>query len=202
MPDRSEANPQILRIMVERWSPRAFTGEAIPQADLDVMFEAAGWAPSAFNAQPWTFLYARTGDAHWDGFLSCLFEFNQGWARHAGVLVYVVSQHVTGTGEDAKTSHSHSFDAGAAWALLALQATAMGYHAHGMTGVDFDAAKALLGVPDTHRIEAAVAIGRRGDPATLPEPLQAREVPSGRKEVADIAVNGVFPFEQTIVQKN
>jgi len=192
MPERSEAHSRVLPIIVDRWSPRAFTGEAVPQGDLDVIFEAAGWAPSAFNAQPWTFLYARPGDGHWNDFLSCLVEFNRGWAQHAGVLVYVVSQKVSAEGADAKTSHSHSFDAGAAWALMALQATAMGYHAHGMTGVDFEAAKEMLGVPDSHRIEAAIAIGTRGEPAILPEPLQARELPSGRKAVADIAVNGPF----------
>src|SRR3546814_18986640 len=91
------------------------------------------------------------------------------------------------------TTLFRSFDAGAAWALLALQATRMGYHSHAMTGVDFDKARAELGVPDRFRIEAAVAIGRIADKAILPEALQEREAPSGRKDIAEFVTAGNFP---------
>ena len=84
-----EANPRVLPLIVERWSPRAFDGSEIPQADLDVIFEAAGWAPSAYNIQPWTFLYARRGDANWERFLDQLIPFNRNWAQNAGALVFV-----------------------------------------------------------------------------------------------------------------
>ena len=193
MPARDDAHPQILSVIRDRWSPRAFDGAAIADADLAVIFEAAGWAPSAFNAQPWTFLYARNGDAHWHDFLSGLVEANRGWARQAGVLIYIVSRGTIGEGDGERPSHSHSFDAGAAWAMMALQATHMGYHAHAMTGVDFARVADILAVPTTHRVEAAIAIGRRGDAATLAEPLRGREIPSSRKDVHEIAFNGPFP---------
>ena len=104
------AHPKIEKLIVERWSPRAFDGSDMPQEDLDVIFEAAGWAPSAYNVQPWTFLYARHGDANWDLLLSQLIDFNQGWAKNASALVFVVSAK-NSTGPDGKTSpnHSHSF---------------------------------------------------------------------------------------------
>jgi hypothetical protein len=95
-------------------------------------------------------------------------------------------------GEEDKVFYSHSFDAGAAWAQMALQATLLGYHAHGMTGVDFVRAQEELAVPADHRIEAAIAIGRRGHPDRLPEGLREREVPSSRKPVEEIAFAGSF----------
>jgi hypothetical protein len=91
-----------------------------------------------------------------------------------------------------QVSHSHSFDAGAAWAMMALQATRLGYHVHGMTGVNFDQARVQLGVPERFRLEAAVAIGRRGDKSILPEALQARELPSERKPLKDLVFRGGF----------
>ena len=90
-------------------------------------------------------------------------------------------------------SHSHSFDTGAAWACLALQATMMGYHAHGMVGVDFDRARAELKVPERYRFEAAAVVGRVGPIEMLDEKLRAREVPSDRKPVADFAFRGAWP---------
>jgi hypothetical protein len=97
-----------------------------------------------------------------------------------------------GQGEEAKPNHSHSFDSGAAWALLTLQALALGYHAHGMTGVDFDAARRELQVPERYRIEAAFVIGRKASPDKLPEKLREREAPSGRRPVCEVAINGPF----------
>ena len=122
MPERQEAHPKVVDLIVERWSPRAYDESEIPQEDLDVIFEAAGWAPSAYNIQPWTFLYARRGDENWDRFLSLLVDFNQSWAKDASVLVFVVSDCLQrkDNGETAD-NHSHSFDAGAAWVLAALQ---------------------------------------------------------------------------------
>ena len=90
-------------------------------------------------------------------------------------------------------SHSHSFDAGAAWASLALQATKSGWATHGMVGLDFDEAFATLGVPQGHRIEAAIAVGRQTDKSLLPEALQARETPNGRNPVSAFAFEGAFP---------
>lgn len=184
------AHPKVERIFVERWSPRAFDGSEIPQEDLDVIFEAAGWAPSAYNVQPWAFLYARRGDANWELLLSQLIEFNQGWAKNASALIYVVSDKLMRSEKGNSENHSHSFDAGAAWALAALQAQAMGYRTHGMTGIKFGEAEKALGIPEDHRLEAAFAIGRQAPKETLPDFLQEREVPSTRKPVSEIARPG------------
>jgi nitroreductase len=191
MSDRRADHP-IDPLFLERWSPRAFDGSALPEADLLTIFEAARWAPSAFNGQPWRFVYAHRGDAEWERFLGLLIPWNQQWAKSASVLVFILSDRLVTRGGD-EVSHSHSFDAGAAWASVALQATRLGYFAHAMSGVEFDRAQAELAVPDRFRIEAAVAIGRAGDPADLPEKMRARETPSGRKPLSDFLFRGGFP---------
>lgn len=195
MSDRNSDYP-IDPIFLDRWSPRSFDGSAVPQRDLETMLEAAHWAPSAFNSQPWRFLYAHRGDAHWETFLGCLVPFNQSWAKDSAVLLYVLSDTLPftdrATGEPSP-SLTHGYDAGAAWGYLALQAWRMGYYAHGMSGIELDKARIELNVPERYVIEAAAAIGRIGDPATLPEKLQAREVPGGRKTLGEVAFRGVFP---------
>jgi nitroreductase len=113
-------------IFLARWSPRAFDGSTIPDADLRTIFDAARWAPSAFNYQPWRFLYAQNGDAHWDEFLSILIPFNQSWASNASALIFVLSDTQMVSSDGASDLHSHSFDAGAAWAQLGLQALKLG----------------------------------------------------------------------------
>lgn len=179
-------------LFLARWSPRAFADTPVTEADLLTVLDAAHWAPSAFNAQPWRFVYARRGDAHWDKLLGVLNDFNRGWAQHAGALVVIVSQtHTTAPGATEPTpSYSHSFDAGAAWGQLALQARLLGLYAHGMTGLNFDKAPDLLGIPEGYRVEAAVALGHLGDKASLPEFLRARETPSPRRPLAEVAFAG------------
>jgi len=184
-------------LILERWSPRAFDGSPIPIEDIQTIFDAARWAPSAFNSQPWRFVYARRGGEDWARFLDLLLPFNRSWADRAGLLVFILSDTLIQgpTATEPAPSHSHSFDAGAAWALLALQATRLGYHAHGMTGLDFDRTRKELAVPDRFRIEAAAAIGRIGDKSVLPEALQAREAPSGRKSVVEFSFEGALPAD-------
>ncbi len=186
------ANPKINRLFVDRWSPRAFDASDLPDEDLAAIFEAAGWAPSAYNYQPWKFLYAKRGDANWERFVSLLVPGNQAWVKDASVLVFIISDTMMVLGENIAPSHTHSFDAGAAWAQLALAATDLGYHAHGMIGIDLERTREELGVPERYRIEAAAAIGRRADPERLPEPLRQRETPSTRKPVDEIAIKGNF----------
>jgi nitroreductase len=186
------APPKVSQLFVDRWSPRAFDESQIPQDDLDAIFAAAGLAPSAFNYQPWKFLYARRDDANWERFLALLVPFNQSWAKDASVLVFIVSDTKNRSGETPTDFYSHSFDAGAAWAQMALQASLLGYHTHGMTGIEFDKARAELELPDDIRLEAAVAIGRRDDPNRLPEGLREREVPSPRKPLGEVAIAGVY----------
>jgi nitroreductase len=175
-------------VFLHRWSPRAFDGSDMPDADLATILDAARWAPSSMNYQPWRFLYARRGDANWERYLSFLMPFNRDWAQNASVLFYILSETVMGD----RPSHTHSFDAGAAWGMLAIQAAMLGYHTHGMAGVDFPAVAEGLGVPDSFKVEAAIAIGKMGDPSTLHEKLQAREVPSTRKARDEIAYPGNF----------
>jgi len=182
-------------LFLERWSPRAFTGETISEAELATLLEAARWAPSSYNSQPWRFLYARRDTAHWEKFLGLLNDFNRSWAKQAGALIVVVSKltmRPPGSDKDIP-SHSHSFDAGAAWGALALQATRSGWQAHAMVGFDIPRATTELKVPEGHRVEAAIAIGRQGPPSLLPEGMAAREKPSGREPLASIALEGGFP---------
>jgi nitroreductase len=188
------ADHDIEPIFLRRWSPRAFTGEAMPAEELARIFEAARWAPSSYNSQPWRFLYAHRDTAHWPVFLGLLNPFNQSWAERAAVLIVALSKSTmrpAGADQDVP-SHSHSFDAGAAWAQLALQATAQGWHAHAMVGFDIPRAFAALNVPAGYRVEAAIALGRQGDKAMLPAQLQERETPNGRDPVAGFAMQGGF----------
>ncbi len=181
-------------IFLDRWSPRAFDGSAMPKDDLLTILDAGHWAPSAFNYQPWRFVYGLKGTPAFEKLLGLLIEFNQGWARNASALVFIVSDTLSrpADGSEAKSYRSHSFDAGAAWGLLSLQAVKLGYFAHAMTGVDFDRAMTELNVPDGFHINAAVAIGKRGDLSVLPEGLRGREAPSDRKPLAEVVLEGGF----------
>ncbi|MGE3690028.1 MAG: nitroreductase family protein [Novosphingobium sp.] len=185
----------ILPILSDRWSPRSFDGSPLSGKDLALILEAASLAPSAFNYQPWAFLYALRGDPNWDRFLSLLIPFNQSWAKDSGALVFIVSDTLMRKESGAQPSLSHSFDCGAAWVQAALQATAMGYHTHAMSGIDFENAVKELCIPDGFRLEAAFAIGRKASPERLPEGLREREAPSARKPLDQIAVAGNFRFQ-------
>jgi nitroreductase len=181
-------------LFLERWSPRAFTDAPISEHDLLTLLEAARWAPSSFNSQPWRFLYARRHTQYWPQFLGLLSDYNQSWARNAAALLILVSK-TTLLPRGAETevpSYTHSLDAGAAWANLALQATRSGWAAHGMAGFDVPRTAVELGVPAGYRVEAAIAIGRPGDKAILPEPLRAREQPSDRLPLSQLAWEGGF----------
>ncbi len=182
-------------IFLERWSPRAYDATAMPVSDLITILEAARWAPSAYNIQPWRFLYSRRGDDHWQKYLTLLDPFNATWAGQASALVIVLSDTMMpgNGGRPQKTSHTHSFDTGAAWAQLALQATALGYQAHAMAGINFEQSQMKLMVPERYRVEIAIAVGKRTDPSVLPEELQDREHPSQRLSVHEIAFAGSFP---------
>jgi nitroreductase len=177
-----------------RWSPRAFADASIPQATLLSFFEAARWAPSAYNSQPWRFLYARRDTPNWERYLGLLNEFNRSWAQHASALVVIVSK-TTFTAPGASEESPalwHTFDTGSAWAHMALQASLSGWHTHGMAGFDRDLTRKALNIPDEYAIHAIAAIGKLGDKSSLPEHLQARETPSPRRPVAELAAEGDF----------
>lgn len=181
-------------MFLERWSPRAFTGEPISEVELLTMLEAGRWAASSYNAQPWRFVYARKDSPNWQKILELLIPTNQVWAKSASALMVLVSKKtmVPPGKDEAVDSYTHSLDAGAASAYFALQASLMGWHVHGMQGLDMARAAIELNVPSDYRVEAAYAVGQRGDPATLPEALQVREHPNDRVPLAKIAFEGVF----------
>ncbi|MCJ0764913.1 nitroreductase family protein [Variovorax terrae] len=182
-------------LFLDRWSPRAFDPAfELTEASLHPLFEAARWAPSAFNWQPWRFAFALRQEPRWTEFVDLLMPFNAMWAKNASALIFVASEtHIKlPMAEALSPSHSHAFDTGAACALLALQARREGLYTHTLNGIHMDRIKTQLGVPSTQRVEAAMAIGKLGDRASLPERLQARETPSGRKPVAEFAVKARF----------
>ena len=181
-------------IFLARWSPRAFTGEAIPEPVLMQIFEAARWAASAYNSQPWRFVYARRDTPAWEGMLSLFVAGNRVWCKDSAALIVIASDSLMlPPGKDTKVpSYSHSFDTGAASANLALQATKLGWYAHGMVGFDRERAFAELGFTEGYRVEAAMAIGRLGDKSTLPEQLAARESPNGRNPLAETVFEGKY----------
>lgn len=179
---------------IQRWSPRAFSDAVIPEETLLSFIEAARWAPSAYNSQPWRFLYARRGTPNWERYLGLLNEFNRSWAQHASALVVVVSKttFVAPGASEESPALWHTFDTGSAWGLFALQASLSGWHTHGMAGFDQDLTRKELKIPDNYAIHAVIAVGQAGDKASLPEYLQGREAPSPRQPVSELAAEGDF----------
>lgn len=177
-------------LIVHRWSPRAMSGEAVSDHQLMCLLEAARWAPSSYNEQPWRFMYARRDTEHFERFLSFLVEANRAWCVRAAVLFVVASRATFSRNNRPNTVHA--FDAGSAWENLALQAAAMGLVAHGMAGFDRDKARAGLGVPAEFEIQAMIAVGRPGCVEDLPETLREGEKPSGRRPIAEWAFEGRF----------
>ncbi|PJC37489.1 nitroreductase [Candidatus Peregrinibacteria bacterium CG_4_9_14_0_2_um_filter_53_11] len=184
------ANYPISSALLNRWSPRALSGETLSDAELMPLFEAARWAPSSYNGQPWRFVYAKRDSAAWDTLFGLMVEFNQSWAKNAAALVVVVSR--TTFEHNGELSVTHSFDCGAAWENLALEAEARGLVAHGMQGFDYGKAKSELGVPEDYSVECMIAIGKPGKKEDLPKDLQEREFPSDRKPLEDIIMEGKF----------
>lgn len=187
----------IHQLFTDRWSPRAFTGEAISKTQLLTLLEAARWAPSAYNAQPWRFIYAQRDTDAWQPVFDTLVEFNQSWAQRAAALVVVASAKETKFPgrTDVAPNPWHAFDAGAAWASLAFQATLSGWSAHGMAGFDADKLRAAVELPEGYAIQTVVAIGRRADKSVLPEALQSREMPNERRPLAQSVAEGRFSFD-------
>ncbi len=187
------ADHPIDELFLQRWSPRAFTEEKMDQETLLTIFEAARWAPSSYNSQPWRYIYGHRGTPAWDRLFGLLVPGNQSWCKTAAVLAVAVSKETMAPRGEEMPSYSHSFDAGSAWANLSLQATKMGWHTHGMVGLDMPRAAAELGVLAGYRVEMALAIGKQGDRESLSEPYKGMEQPNGRNPVGSFAFEGVFP---------
>jgi nitroreductase len=175
--------------IIDRWSPRAMSGEAVQQSALLSLFEAARWAQSCYNNQPWRFVYAHRQTPHWQTLFDLMVPFNQAWTERAAVLIVVVSRAVFDNG---KPSRTHSFDTGAACQNLALQGSSMGLVVHGMEGFNYDRARTALHIPDEYTVEAMFAVGKPADPTVLSPELQKREVPSDRKAVETFIYEGRF----------
>ncbi|MBN9489740.1 MAG: flavin reductase [Alphaproteobacteria bacterium] len=182
----------IAPMFLERWSPRSFTDEDICIETLMSCFEAARWAPSSLNAQPWRFIYALRNDAIFHEILQTLSSTNRSWAQGAAALIVFVSKETMSFEGREFPSPTHSFDAGAAWMSLALQANILGWHTHGMAGFEPEVLRSVLGVPDGFLINAVTAIGKLGDRTRLPEKLRDREVPSTRDQIALLVSHGRF----------
>ena len=187
-----QAQYPVDELFLDRWSPRAMSGESVTDEELMTLFEAARWAPSSYNNQPWRILYARRETEQWPVFFGLMVEGNQSWAKDAAALLLFVSKETFDF--NGKPYPTHSFDTGAAWENLALQATMLGLVTHGMQGFDYERARSELNIPEGFRVEAMIAVGHPGDPAQLPESLREREAPSGRKPLSEITCEGAVNF--------
>jgi len=184
-----EAEHAIDPAFLNRWSPRAFSPEPVDDETLMGVFEAARWAASSFNEQPWRFLLARS-EKDRATFLNFLAPPNQVWAKNAPVLVLIVSKKTFS--HNGQPNAVFAFDAGTCSGYLTLQASLSGLIAHGMAGFDRDKARTALNIPEDFDPLAVFAIGKHGDKNTLPPDVQAREVPSGRRPVRESVMEGGF----------
>jgi nitroreductase len=185
-------------LFINRWSPRAFTGEAIDDATLFSLFEAARWAPSANNAQPWRFIYAKNNTPEWPVLFSLLNEKNQVWAAKAGALVILVSKKVHYRQGETQPSpfRTHSLDSGAAWASLAFQAIYSGLRTRAIGGFDREKAREVLKIPQDYNVEVAIAIGKQAEASSLNDELREREQPNQRKPLSALVAKGSFAFAE------
>lgn len=161
-------------LIEQRWSPRAFADRPVERSTLRALLEAARWAPSCFNEQPWAFLVASKEESEdYERLLGCLVPGNQQWAKDAPVLMVSLAR-LNFTRNDKPNRHA-VHDVGLAMSQLTLEATARGLAVHQMGGIDVDKTRELAGVPDGWEVVAGVAVGYPGDPEQLPEPLCERE---------------------------
>jgi nitroreductase len=180
----------LVPLLIKRWSPRSFVQYEIPDDDFFSLFEAARWAPSSYNGQPWRFIYTKRNSKVWDKFLNLLVDFNKSWVKNSSVLVVVISR--KNFEHNNKPSITHQLDTGAAWENLALQATYKGLATHGMQGFDYERARKELEIPDEYDVLAMIAIGKQGSKELLSSELQQRENPSDRKPLDEIIMQGSF----------
>ena len=183
-------NHPIHDLLRQRWSPRAFAPRPVEREKLLSLLEAARWAPSSFNEQPWSFIVAtKEVPAEFEQLLNCLVDFNQGWAKAAPVLMFSVAR-LTFSRNDKPNRHAYH-DIGLATENLALQAVALGLVAHQMAGFDGAKAREVFAIPAGFEPVAAIAVGYQGNPTTLPEKMRQGELaPRERKPMADFVFTG------------
>ena len=181
---------EIDSMFIDRWSPRAFDQASLTQAQINSLFEVARWTPSCYNEQPWLFLYAAS-DADRERFLTALMAGNQVWAQRAPLLIFLLCRKNFAFND--KVNRHASFDAGAAWMSLSLQARKLGLHAHAMAGFSREKAYEVLKAPaDEYDIMAAIAVGRRAEPEVLPVELSEKEAASERRPLGEMVRQGGF----------
>lgn len=173
-------------LFLNRWSTRAFSTREVSDQDLYTVLDAAHWAPSSYNDQPWRFIVAKTKEQR-SVFHQFINEFNLTWVSTAPVLIVVASDKLRDNGDP---NDAHAFDAGAAWASMAIQATMLGMVTHAMGGIDRNKARQMLNIPDNFEIHAVIALGYHGDKSLLPEGIQQREVPNSRRPLNELVFEG------------
>lgn len=188
-----ESTYSILPLLLSRVSYRAFSEQRISDDELFSLFEAARWAPSSYNNQPWRFVYARRGDKEWNTFFEVLIDWNKKWCAKADTLILVLSRN--NFEHNNKPSATARFDTGAAWMSLALEAHSRNIIAHGMQGFDYEAIRKALKIPEAFTVEAMVALGKPGNAEDLPPEMKEKEVPSTRKPLTQIISHGTFSFQ-------
>lgn len=166
------------------------TGEEIEDKELMSLFEAARWAPSSYNNQPWRFIYAKRNTEHWNRLFNLLIDFNKSWAKNAAALVVIVSRKTFEY--NGAPYPTYQFEAGAAWENLALEANARGLVTRAIGGFNYEKAKEELKIPDDYDVIAMVAIGKKAPKESLPAELREEEFPSERKPLQEIAMEGIF----------
>lgn len=177
-------------LIQRRWSPRAFTGEAVDRETMTKLLEAARWASSRFNSQPWRFIIATQDDpAGFQTLFNCLMVGNQKWAHKAGALIAVVANLISRPGAD--PNPAMHYDVGLAVGQLVIEAMANDLHVHQMAGIERAKIVETYGVPEGHAVICCLAIGKMGDKEELEDPFDAREVaPRERKTLDEIAFSG------------
>ncbi len=177
-------------LLRQRWSPRTFSDRNVEPEKIRSVLEAARWAASSSNEQPWNFLVAlKSETAEFEKMLSCLVEKNQQWARSAPVLMLACASTVSPRTQ--KPNRHAYYDLGQAVMSLVVEATALGLHLHQMAGFSPDKARELYAIPHSADAVAAIAIGYVGDPNSLPDELKSRELtPSERKPLGEFVYAG------------
>ena len=185
---RASDSPLLNTVFIDRWSPRSFSDETVTDDEMAALFEAARWAPSWMNNQPWLYVWAGPGDDDArNAILGTFMEFNRDWARAAPVVGLALAR----TELEGFMGRTRDFDTGAAMMSLSLQAQMLGLSMHLLGGLEIDVAYEITGADrETTEILCGFIIGRRGPVDALPEKLQEREAPSDRKPVSEFAFRG------------
>ena len=186
------AEHPIHELLSTRWSPRAYAVDRhVPPALLAQLFEAARWAPSSSNEQPWSFIVGTKGTETWSKIFDTLVPFNQTWARNAPVLVLGLARRVFQ--RNGSPNRHAMYDLGQAVSMLLVHATSLGLTTHQMAGFDPEKARGAFHVPDNYDVGAVIAIGYQAEHSVLPPELQEKEIaPRSRNKIETFVFAGDF----------